>query len=294
MDAAKYATAPDRARIAYRAWRPHAARGALVLLHGVASNATRWSEFVAGSALRADWALLRMDLRGQGRSPWHGRIGMAEWCGDLATVLDAEGFGRALVGGHCLGANIALEFSCRHPGRTAGLVLIEPMPRQALTGTMRRLARLRLLIRAAALAVRAANALGLRRRRLAPLDLEALDRQTRAALALGEAGEAQLARYASPLADLRTTASGAYLQALAAVSAGLPDLGAVRAPALVLMSAQGSFTDAGRVRQALAPLADCEIMQLDARHWIPTEQPDAMREAIDSWVARRFPAQNTP
>jgi ribosomal protein S30 len=31
------------------------------------------------------------------------------------------------------------------------------------------------------------------------------------------------------------------------------------------MSAHGSFTDAGRVRQA-RPLADCEITELDARH----------------------------
>ncbi len=282
-------SAQDGARIAYRVWRPPAPRGALVLLHGVASNATRWSEFVAGTALRADRVLLRMDLRGQGRSAWHGRIGMTEWCGDLAAALDAEGLARAIVGGHCLGANIALEFALRLPARTAGLVLIEPMPRDALTGTMRRLARLRPLIRAAALAVRAANALGLRRRRLAPLDLEALDRETRAALALGAAGEAQLARYASPLADLRTTASGAYLQALAAVTGGLPDLRAVRAPALALVSAHGAFTDAARVRAALARLADCEIADLDARHWIPTEQPAAMRAAIDSWIARRIP-----
>lgn len=290
MDAGRILAAPDGARIAYRLWRPPAPRGALVLLHGVASNATRWAEFAARTALRADWALLRMDLRGQGQSVWRGRIGMAEWCDDLAAALRTEGFAQAIVGGHCLGANIALEFALRHPARTAGTVLIEPMPREALTGTMRRLSRLRPLLRAAALGVRAANTLGLRRRRLAPLDLEALDRETRIALAQGAAGEARLARYASPLADLRSTATGAYLQALLAVTAGLPDLGAVRAPALALLSAGDAFTDGARVRHALARLADCEIVELAARHWIPTEQPAAMRAAIESWIARRFPA----
>jgi pimeloyl-ACP methyl ester carboxylesterase len=289
-DAERFLAAAGGARIAYRIWRPAAPRGALVLLHGLASNATRWSEFTARTALRAHWALLRMDLRGQGRSRWYGRIGMREWCADLAALLDAEGFARAIVGGHCLGAGIALEFACRHPARTAGLLLIEPMPRDALTGTIRRAAQLRPLLLAAALAVRAANALGLRRRRLAPLDLEALDRETRAALALGAAGEERLARYGSPLADLRSTATGAYLQALAAVGGALPELAAMRAPVLALLSAHGAFTDAARVRAALAVLPDCEIAELDARHWIPTEQPEAMRAAIERWIARRFPA----
>ena len=39
--------------------------------------------------------------------------------------------------------------------------------------------------------VRALNALGLHRRRQAPLDLEALDRETRAALAKGPVGDAR-------------------------------------------------------------------------------------------------------
>lgn len=293
MDTEIQVAAPDGARVACRVWRPEAPLGALVLLHGVASNATRWSEFAARSALRADWALLRMDLRGQGRSRWHGRTGMDQWCGDLAALLDATGFGRALVGGHCLGANIALEFARRRPERVQGLVLVEPMPREALAGTMARLALLRPLLLGASLAVRAANALGLRRRWLAPMDLQALDRETRAALARGREGEAMLARYASPLADLRSTATGAYLQALAAVTGPAQTLAGIRAPALALISAQAAFTDPPRVRAALAALPDCEVVELPARHWIPTEQPEAMREAIDGWVARRFPAPET-
>jgi len=293
MDTEIAVAAPDGARIACRVWRPAAARGALVLLHGVASNATRWSEFAARTALRGDWALLRMDLRGQGRSPWRGRIGMAEWCGDIAAMLDAEGFARALVGGHCLGANIALEFARRRPERAQGLVLVEPMPRAALAGPMVRIAHLRPLLLAAALAVRAANALGLRRRRLAPMDLEAMDRETRAALARGPEGEAMLARYASPFADLRGTATGAYLQALAAVVGPVQEFSGVRAPALALVSAQAAFTDPRRVRTALGALPDCEVVELPARHWIPTEQPEAMREAIEGWMARRFPAPET-
>lgn len=281
-------TAPDGARIAYaRSGAPGAAR-ALVLVHGVASNMSRWSEFAGQTALGDSWALLRLDLRGQGRSVHRGRAGMAEWCADLVALLRAESIARAVVVGHCLGANIALQFAARHPASVAGLVLVEPMPPEALTGQMRRIARLRPLLVVLARLTRALNALGIHRRRLDELDLEQLDRETRAALAAGPRGEALLARYASPFADLRSTPTGAYLQALAAVTAAWPDVGRITAPALALLSARSSFTDPQRTRAALRTLPDCDIVELDARHWIPTEQPQAMRAAIDAWVARRF------
>ena len=285
-------TVPDGARIAYARSGAQGGRRALVLLHGAASNMSRWSEFVAQTSLGDSWALLRLDLRGQGRSVHRGRIGMTEWCADLAAILRAEGISRAIVVGHCLGANIALQFASRYPERVAGAVLIEPMPPGALAGTMRRVARLRPLLVAAALLTRALNALGLHRRRLAGLDLEQLDRETRAALAAGPQGEAVLARYASPLADLRSTPSGAYFQALVAVTVALPDLTGVAAPVLALLSARSTFTDPERTREALRALPDCEIVELDARHWIPTEQPRAMRAAIEAWVARRFPSSD--
>jgi pimeloyl-ACP methyl ester carboxylesterase len=61
---------PDGAVLAYRVAPPAAgARGAvLVLLHGLASNLSRWSEFVEHSALRGQHALIRLDLRGHGGS----------------------------------------------------------------------------------------------------------------------------------------------------------------------------------------------------------------------------------
>ncbi|HEV2009159.1 MAG TPA: alpha/beta fold hydrolase, partial [Burkholderiales bacterium] len=222
MNTLRTLTTRDRAVIAYRLWRPAAPRRLLVLLHGVASNMTRWSEFVDATTLRNTWDILRLDLRGMGRSVFRGRIGMPEWCADLAAILAAEGHQRAVVAGHCLGANIAIEFAARYPANAMGLILIEPMPRQALTGSMRRIARLRAFLIALAGGIRALNALGLYRRRFEPLDLEQLDCETRAAIARGGAAGALLDKYASPLLDLRTTPSGAYVQALIAVTGRLP------------------------------------------------------------------------
>ena len=282
-DVARHLTAPDGATLAYRLWRPGAPRRLLVLLHGVASNLTRWSEFVAATALRDTWDLLRPDLRGNGGSVWRGRMDLDVWCADLAALLDAEGYARAVVGGHCLGANIAVEFARRFPERTAGLVLVEPMPRAALVGYVKFLAETRPLFVPVAALLRALSALGLHRRRLAPLDLTELDRATRAALAAGRTE--LLERYVSPRGDLATTPTVAWLQALMAVSRGLPDLAAVPAPALALLATGRAFTDPAIVERALARLPRCHLVKLEARHWIPTEQPAAMRAAIEDWCA---------
>jgi pimeloyl-ACP methyl ester carboxylesterase len=285
MERARTYLAPDGARIAYRLWRPGPPRRLLVLLHGLASNLTRWSEFVATTRLRDSWDLLRLDLRGHGESVHRGRIGMPEWCGDLVGILGAEGAPRAVLAGHCLGANVALHFAAAHPAAATGLVLIEPMFPEALAGPLRWAAALRPALVPVAALVRAANALGLRRRRLAPLDLERLDREARQAMALRGAGAFPEARYASPLEDLRSTASAAYLQDLLAVTAAMLPLVSIRAPALALLSTGGVLSDPEVTARLLGDLRGCEIMRLPARHWIPAERPVEMREAIERWCA---------
>src|SRR6185503_1529118 len=118
----------------------------------------------------------RPDLRGAAGSSERGPVGMDAWCEQIAALLD----GPAIIAGHCLGANIALNFAARYPQRVAGLVLIEPMPPEALTGQLGVLRRLRFAAVAASLLVRAANALGIYRRRIEAMDLEAWDKAVRA------------------------------------------------------------------------------------------------------------------
>ena len=279
--------AEDGAVIAYRLRRSAAPRRTLVLLHGLASNLTRWSEFVATTRLAESWDILRLDLRGHGGSLWRGRIGMATWCADLAALLQAEGVPQAVLVGHCLGANAALHFAHRSPRAVAGLVLIEPMFREALRGPLARVAALRPLLAMSASALRVLAALGLHRRRLAPLDLEELDRQARAAM-MQEGGAFPERRYSSPWEDLRSLPAAAYFQDLLAVTDPLPELSHLRVPALAILSTGAAFSEPQLTLRLLEGLPDCRIVQLAARHWIPTEQPEAMREAIEAWCDGRF------
>jgi|GEM_PF-7103120 len=136
MDEKLYFQGEDGIELAYRRWMPIQSERdtPIVLLHGAASNSTRWWHFVKHSRLTADRLLLRPDLRGHGESLWRGPARIEDWSQDIAGMLQHEQQARAFVVGHCLGANIALGFASRFPDRCAGLVLIEPIVRETVTG----------------------------------------------------------------------------------------------------------------------------------------------------------------
>ena len=55
---------------------------------------------------------------------------------------------------------------------------------------------------------------------------------------------------------------------------------AISAPALALLTTGGGFTDPVVTNRLLEALRGLQIVRLEAQHWIPTEQPEAMRKAI--------------
>lgn len=289
METARTFVTADGVTLAYRLWRPGPPRRTIVLVHGLASNHTRWAEFVATTHLRESWDLLRPDVRGFGASLDRGRVGLDEWCRDLQAILAAEGAPPAVLVGHCLGANVALHFAARSPAATRGLVLIEPMFHQALTGGLRLAARLRLGAAALAVLARGLNRLGVYRGRLATLDLEQLDREARAAMAAAGPEAFPEERFGSALEDLKATPTAVYLAGLRAVTSPLPDLRSIRVPVLALLSRGGRFGDPALTARLLAAFPRGEVQMLEARHWIPTESPTEMRRAIEEWCDRTAP-----
>lgn len=258
---------------------------AVLLLHGLASNGSRYAEFREHTTLAARHRLLAPDLRGHGAALTRGRIDSETWCDDLVALLDAESQARAIVVGHSLGAQVALRLAARHPARVAGLVLIDPVFRPALHGRWLRIARAAPLLRAAATAVRGLNALGLHRGPLPPLDLRALDRLARQALADPDpaAEAAFVARYSSTRADLRHVPTAVYLQDLVEMFRPVPAPGALPQPVLALLSTGATFADPAAMRAALAG-PRVQVQAVDCHHWPLTERPEAVRHAIESWV----------
>ncbi len=269
--------------IAYRIARAQNPCGAVVLLHGLASNLTRWSEFVEQTTLTDRWNLIRVDLRGHGESPTRGAIGIDAWCSDLAALLDQERLADAVLIGHSLGAQLALYFAERYPARTRALALIDPVFRQALHGRWRLLSEFAPALRFAATVARGLNAIGLRRREIASLDLRALDVAARAALRSPRDIDAFVRRYRSMRADLRSFRTAHYLQELGEMFRPLPAPETIAVPVLVLLSSGGTFADPIESKAIARRFPRPNIASIECQHWPLTERPDEVRRTIEAW-----------
>jgi pimeloyl-ACP methyl ester carboxylesterase len=270
------------ARISYRISRKEGANHTLVMLHGVASNHTRWSEFVSSTALTSSWNLLRLDLRGHGDSMYHGRINRRRWVADLHAIIEKEALPSVVLLGHSLGAEIALDYAAAHPKQVAGLILIDPVFHQNLHGVLGWVRRLQWLLWVPVGFLWLAHALGFRRREYPPRDLYALDERTRATLrANPQMMIADL--YMNPRADLSYIPLANYMQDLLATVQPLPVLEELTLPVLVLMSGGSSLSDRWRNERQIHRMPNATIQIVDCDHWPLTEQPETVRDMIDNW-----------
>jgi pimeloyl-ACP methyl ester carboxylesterase len=290
MDQARSVPAPDRSGDTLH-WRLTAARSPaspprppVVLLHGLASNLTRWSEFVAHTRLVQTCDVLRVDLRGHGASETRRRLGLELWSADLAALLDASDARQAILVGHSLGAQVALHFAATRPQRVRALVLIDPVFRAALHGKWQRIARYGPLFALGAALVRALNSIGLRRRRIPPLDLEQLDRAAREALRDPATEAAFIKHYSSTWADLKTFRTAHYLQELVELFRPPPPPATYAMPVLVLLSTGATFATLADTRAIAAGFPRGTVDTIDCHHWPLTERPVEVRERIERWI----------
>ncbi len=106
-----------------------------VLLHGGSLTARTW-DYVA-LALRADFRLLALDLRGHGASDWAEDYSIESHASDLAAVVDGLGIERTRLVGMSLGGMVACEFALCHPDRTESLAMVDVISRPLFAATAR-------------------------------------------------------------------------------------------------------------------------------------------------------------
>jgi len=98
---------------------------AIVLCDGLGCDGFAWKYLLP--ELRRSHRVLRWHYRGHGRSDVPqdlSRLGMLYNCEDLKELMDAAGLRQAIIFGHSMGVQVALEFHRRHRDRVSGLVLI--------------------------------------------------------------------------------------------------------------------------------------------------------------------------
>jgi pimeloyl-ACP methyl ester carboxylesterase len=112
----------DEVRVYYEV---HGSGPAIVLVHGSGGHHAAWWQQVA--ALRDDYAVITLDLRGFGCTRWSEEHDARSFPGDIVAVLDAVAAGggpdRAVLVGQSIGAAAALRAALNRPDRASGVVL---------------------------------------------------------------------------------------------------------------------------------------------------------------------------
>lgn len=252
----------------------------IVLVHGLASNHTRWSEFITNTTLLDHFNIIRVDIMGHGLSLQRRRVTRQDWCDDIAVVLKQEGFSKAIIIGHSLGAQVAIQFAHSYPSLCIGTILIDVTFPQLLHGTLSWVKKLKYVVWSIMWLAFGVNKLGIRRKNFKLQDLYELDKQTRIKLA---ANQSIASLYINPLADLRHIPLALYLQDMFELVRPLPSLEAVTAKVLAIVSSGTQLIDRKKTLQQIQRFSNGEVKSIEADHWPLTENPEQTRKLIEKW-----------
>ena len=97
----------------------------LLLVHGMRDHARSWDW--TARALRHDWHVIAVDLRGHGDSAWSpdGAYLNAYHVIDVADLIDTLGDGPVTIVGHSFGSNLCVRYTAMFPQRVRKAVAIE-------------------------------------------------------------------------------------------------------------------------------------------------------------------------
>ncbi len=277
----------DGATLGYRLLSEQESKPLLTLIHGLASNSTRFSEFVEFTHLKNKWDILRIDLRGHGESMLRRNYSRATWLVDINQIMQAEHYQQSVFMGHSLGAQVAIEYAFKFPAKSRGLILIDPVFPENLHGQLAKAKKYRFIVAALRNLLRLLNKLGLKRLHLPKRDLRKLDKKTRAILA--QQPELKIADlYTNPFADFKYIPLANYLQDINEVTKTLPPLEEIKIPVLVLLSGGATVSSFEQTREIINRFVDATIEVVDADHWLLTEKPEETRAIIENWCDTTF------
>ncbi len=240
----------------------HGSGPAVAFVHGSGGHHAAWWQQVA--ALRADYSVITMDLRGFGCTRWSGEHDARSFPGDILAVLDAVagagGPDRSVLVGQSIGAAAALRAALSRSGRVAGVVLAHSL------GGMRH-EELTALVRAD---------------RAEAEKLPVLDRLLTPAFRERRADLAFLFRQMGTF----NTATMADLRNLNSDGPTLEEVGAAPFPVMLLTGEKDAVLSPGTVRRAgeLLPGARVEIVP-GAPHSMYWETPDLFNDALRKFLA---------
>ena len=291
-----YAVAPsDGSPLFYETWgeRARDAPTPVMLCDGIGCDGYVWRYLKHDLGARF---ALHPHYRGHGRTAPPrdaSRVTIEDLADDIACVLDDALVDRAVVIGHSMGVQVALETYRRHPARVAGLVLVCGAPShplktfrgsatledllptiqkwvQRVPGVVNRLTRALLPTR---LAYEVASRLEIRRELVEPADFMP---------------------YLEGMARIDSRLFVAMLASAGQHSADdlLPE---VKVPTLIVAGSRDGFTPPERSRAMAEAIPGSELLEVpNGSHTAPIEHPQLVDSTIREFIARRIDGASDP
>jgi pimeloyl-ACP methyl ester carboxylesterase len=282
-----YAVSPsDGSPLFYESWGDRGQTTPVLLCDGIGCDGYVWRYLRSDLGSRFG---LHPHYRGHGRTAAPrdpARVTVEDLADDIACVLDDALVDRAVLIGHSMGVQVALETYRRHPDRVAGLVLVcgasshplrtfkgsaaleEMLPTiqkwiQRVPRVLNRLSRTLLPTR---LAYEVASRLEIRRELVEPQDFMP---------------------YLEGMARIDVRLFVAMLSSAGRHSADelLPE---IIAPTLVVAGGRDGFTPPERSRAMAEAIPGAELLEIpNASHTAPIERPHLVNGTIRDFIARR-------
>jgi pimeloyl-ACP methyl ester carboxylesterase len=106
-------------------YEDHGSGPPMLWAHGLGQNLSDWNELVV--FFKDRYRVIIYDARGHGRSQileHEEGYSQALMIDDMLALINALAIDKVIVGGHSMGANVALNFALRYPDRCLGLIPI--------------------------------------------------------------------------------------------------------------------------------------------------------------------------
>jgi pimeloyl-ACP methyl ester carboxylesterase len=265
-------------RLYYYAAGTRGAGDPVILLHGFPTSSRLWHavarDFTPGHRL------VIVDLPGYGRSDpaSPARTSCGAHAAAILALLDTLGIPRAVVVGHGIGGGVAQAFAIQWPDRVSALALVSSAGFGVAPRGMARLARaLGPLARFMPPALLAGLVHGSVRRGFEDPNRSRLTLDTCLRHFTTPAGRDALASHLSAIGQCDTASWSRRL-------------GEVRAPAAVIWGEDDPFYPIGLGERLAAaiPNATFEVFR-GAAHYVPEDQPEHLRRALDQLMSRIAP-----
>lgn len=282
-----YAVGRDGTPLFYESWGVADRRPAIAYCDGIGCDGYAWRYLRERLDTRRS---VHMHYRGHGRTPVPrdlSRVRIEDLADDLAEVFADAGISRAVIIGHSMGVQVALETYRRHPARVAGLVLVCGSPSHPLRTFRGSAALEELLPKIQKLTSRLPAVVNRVTRTLLPTKL-AYEIAARLEIQRELVQPADFMPYLEGMARVDIRLFLAMLAAAGEHSAEelLPE---IAVPTLVISGARDNFTPPERSRVMARAIPQAELLEIpDGSHTAPIERPQLVVERVCEFLATRI------